>query len=333
MITRRPLFILLTLASFLLTAKQVPAQYVIGTTGVGYDQPNNTLLSYHATDFIDYDTNYWYDPYVQGFIIDLDHDRQVLSSVQVLGGSADYFVEAGTSARTQPGQSYSIESDHYIVAYFLVQGCFSSGCGFYWYDPFGYNFASVGDVGGNFNFSPVGRISYLTFQAYYLGTTIIQVRLAGIPSISGISPSAGVLGQNVNATISGSNFGSSPTVQVSGNGVSANVTSASDTQINVSFSIAGNADLGQHSVTVGASNYTSNAVGFSVGDQTPQINGISPGSGEAGRTVGVTITGSGFGNRPTVSAGNGINVSVTSANNNQITANFTIARDTPTGGR
>jgi hypothetical protein len=68
-------------------------------------------------------------------------------------------------------------------------------------------------------------------------------------------------------------------------------------------------------------------------NRPPVITGLGPGGGTPGQTVGVTITGSGFGTNPSVNAGDGVSVSVTGASDTQITANFAVAANAATGGR
>jgi hypothetical protein len=70
------------------------------------------------------------------------------------------------------------------------------------------------------------------------------------PVITGFSPGRGLIGNNISVTITGRGFGSSPTVQVAGSGVTASVGSASNTQINATFTISGSATAGNHAVTV-----------------------------------------------------------------------------------
>ena len=67
------------------------------------------------------------------------------------------------------------------------------------------------------------------------------------------------------------------------------------------------------------------------GESKPRIDSIAPARGLIGNTTSVTIGGRGFGLNPTVSAGTGITVSITSASDVQIRADFIIATNAPTG--
>jgi len=67
----------------------------------------------------------------------------------------------------------------------------------------------------------------------------------------------------------------------------------------------------------------------------PRIDTISPAQGPVGNTLGVTISGQGFGTNPTkltVQTGNGITTTVSSAQDNQIGASFAIALNAAGGG-
>lgn len=108
------------------------------------------------------------------------------------------------------------------------------------------------------------------------------------PSISGLTPDAGVVGTAV--TITGTNFGSSKgTSTVTFNGTTGIPTSWSATSINVP--IPTGATTGSVLVTVGG--VASNPYGFEVGVAAPNITSISPTSGAVATSV--TIKGTGFG--------------------------------------
>lgn len=71
------------------------------------------------------------------------------------------------------------------------------------------------------------------------------------PVITSISPAKGVAGGSTTVTISGTGFGSSPTVSVSG-GVTATVNSASNTQITATITVPGTTPGGNQNLTVTA---------------------------------------------------------------------------------
>lgn len=83
------------------------------------------------------------------------------------------------------------------------------------------------------------------------------------PVITSISPQRGLIGATTAVTIVGKGFGTSPTVQA-GTGITVNITSTSNTQIQANFVVAANSPAGDHSVTVTASGQTSGSVNFFV---------------------------------------------------------------------
>jgi hypothetical protein len=66
-------------------------------------------------------------------------------------------------------------------------------------------------------------------------------------------------------------------------------------------------------------------VGEAPGTITPRIDSVSPAQGAAGAITSVTINGQGFGTSASINAGANISASVTSINNTQIHANFTVS--------
>ena len=97
------------------------------------------------------------------------------------------------------------------------------------------------------------------------------------PIITSISPAGGNQGDSgLQVTISGSGFGTAPTVQFSGDGISVSVASASDMQIIANVTIDGVASLGDRQVTV-----TANGAGG---------QGFSPVPGGGGQATSGTFT-------------------------------------------
>ncbi len=89
-----------------------------------------------------------------------------------------------------------------------------------------------------------------------------QVRVR--PRIDGISPARALIGSTIDVTITGAGFGTNPTVQVGGTGITATRRSANATQIVASFAIAANAGTGNHAVTVTTNGQGSNNIDFFV---------------------------------------------------------------------
>jgi len=84
------------------------------------------------------------------------------------------------------------------------------------------------------------------------------------PKITSLSPTRGLIGRAIDVTINGRGFGTNPTVNVAGTGITVTITSKTNTQINTSFAIASNAGAGNHGVTVTSRGQTSNTVNFFV---------------------------------------------------------------------
>jgi hypothetical protein len=78
------------------------------------------------------------------------------------------------------------------------------------------------------------------------------------PHIDSISPTRGLIGVSTSVTIRGSGFGADPTVSA-GTGIAVTRGPFSDTEIQATFAVAGNAPSGNHSVKVTTSQGDSNA--------------------------------------------------------------------------
>jgi hypothetical protein len=157
------------------------------------------------------------------------------------------------------------------------------------------------------------------------------------PTLASISPGNGVQGTNVGITLTGTNFGAGSTVNVSGSGVTvSNVVVVSATQITATFQIAANAATGGDTVTVTSAGVNSNGVTFTVSTTTtmvPMLTSLTPGSGGAGNSVPVTLTGTNFVTGASLSSTDSSlsfsNVNVVSST--QITATFTLAGNASAG--
>jgi RHS repeat-associated protein len=146
------------------------------------------------------------------------------------------------------------------------------------------------------------------------------------PVLSSLTPPAAQTGGVI--TLSGSNFGANQgSNQVQFNGVSATVTSWSDTSITAA--VPTNATSGP--VTVVEDGVTSNGVQFTVLEALT-VTGLSTTLGPAGSTV--TITGTGFGgsqSNSTVVFFPGVTATVNSWSDTQISATIPVAASGPVG--
>jgi trimeric autotransporter adhesin len=159
-------------------------------------------------------------------------------------------------------------------------------------------------------------------------------------TLTSISPSAGGLSETLAVTLTGTNFvAGSTTVSVSGNGVAvSSVNVVSTTSLTAVFTIAPNADLGFHAVSVTTPSSAAPAVVYFAVNaaSAPVLSAVVPSIGNIGTTVNVTLTGNNF-----VPGGTSISVigagvtagTITVLSNTQLTAQFTIAANAAAGTR
>src|SRR5208283_4241344 len=169
------------------------------------------------------------------------------------------------------------------------------------------------------------------------GTQTFTVATPPPPTLSSVSPAAGVTGTNVNVTLTGTNFlTGATTVLFSGPGVTvANVVVTSSNTITAQFQIAAGATLGAQNVSVMTSGGTSGNQTFTVNPPLPTLTSVSPNSGVQGNSVNVTLTGTNFVAGAAINFGGaGVTVaSVVVASATSITAQFQLAAGAALGGQ
>ncbi len=93
------------------------------------------------------------------------------------------------------------------------------------------------------------------------------------PTLASINPNSGTQGATINVTLTGTNFSTGASINVSGNGpgtgssnkiLVSNVNVASSTSITATFAIGAGVTTGAHGITVTTASGTSNAVTFTV---------------------------------------------------------------------
>jgi hypothetical protein len=128
------------------------------------------------------------------------------------------------------------------------------------------------------------------------------------PTLTGITPTAGVQGTTVAVTLTGTNFTAGSLITVSGGGINQFGAQYSATSITTNFVIAGNATLGARNVTVTTAGGVTAPVTFTivVKPPAPTLTSITPNTGSRGNTVAVTLVGTNFS-----AAGLAVNVSGT----------------------
>src|SRR5213593_608275 len=133
------------------------------------------------------------------------------------------------------------------------------------------------------------------------------------PAITGISPSSGIPGTSVPATISGTGLGGATAVTFSGSGVTATIgTGGTATSLPITVTNAAGASTDTRTLTVTTPIGTSPAFsGFTVNSGGPVVTGITPSSGAGGACQPATISGTGLGGATAVSfSGSGVTATI-----------------------
>jgi hypothetical protein len=166
-------------------------------------------------------------------------------------------------------------------------------------------------------------------------TATFTVSAPSAPALTTVSPNSGGQGNAVPVTLTGTSFIGGASVAVNGTGVTvSNVNVVSSTSITATFTIAANATVGAHNVTVTTSSGTSNTATFTVSaPSAPALTTVTPNSGSQGNAVPVTLTGTNFVSGASVAV-NGAGITVSNVNvvsSTSITATFTIASNATVG--
>lgn len=159
---------------------------------------------------------------------------------------------------------------------------------------------------------------------------------SGVPKISTISPTYGIVGTSGTLTISGSNlvdpFTQQADVSFANDGVSVTgYGGQTSTEVSIEYQIAQNASLGSTNISMGnrfgIGTTTGPSAQFTVGDPSVIINSVSPGVWQAGAgNIQITIGGSGFGTSPTLTVvGTGVAlISLGTATDTYVTATISV---------
>jgi IPT/TIG domain-containing protein len=159
------------------------------------------------------------------------------------------------------------------------------------------------------------------------------------PTLTSVSPTSGVQGTTVAATLAGTNFVTgNTTVAVSGTGVTVkNVNVTSTTSATADFEITSGATVGTRQVTVTTTAGTSGSRSFSVNSAlAPTLASVTPNTGNKNAVTSVTLNGTNFVNGSTTITVSGSGVSVFNlvfVSSSQLTADFGVALDATSGAR
>jgi hypothetical protein len=169
-----------------------------------------------------------------------------------------------------------------------------------------------------------------------------QSPLAGVPTLTSISPNQGTPGTTVAVTLTGTRFSvGATTVTVSGGGVTVtSVAVGSSTSLTANFVIDPSAAAGARPVTVTTAGGTSGAQTFTIGPAgppaAPTLTSVVPNQGVQGSQVPVTLTGTNFivGTTMVTVSGSGVTVSnIIVGSSTSLTAIFTLDTAAAAGGR
>lgn len=170
------------------------------------------------------------------------------------------------------------------------------------------------------------------------GRTFTVMLQLSVPTLTAVSPKAGVPGESVQITLTGSNFMPGLTsIVIDGEGVTVGNVHATSTTVTATLTIDPTASLGDRKLKVKTPPGTSNAVIFSVISSvpTPVLHAISPNAAAAGTSVNVTLHGMNFVPSLTsiVVSGTGVTVSNVNATDTTVTATLEIDSAAPLGYR
>ncbi|GGA73511.1 hypothetical protein GCM10011507_26370 [Edaphobacter acidisoli] len=156
----------------------------------------------------------------------------------------------------------------------------------------------------------------------------------GIPQITSVTPPSANIGTSGSFTVQGVNLEDEEGTSISDlPGIPTSVSSPGASNETVSYSIPSTQTMGNYQFTISNMWGTSNAVNFTVGAPGAVIASLSSYTWTAGTSFTLIITGTGFGNQPTVSiSGAGVTSSAatnTSPDGTQTQVTVTVAQDAP----
>jgi hypothetical protein len=140
-----------------------------------------------------------------------------------------------------------------------------------------------------------------------------------------LTPSGAIRGTSGSLTIEGNYLSGATLESCSTSRVVISGVSASSNAITANYTVLSNAATGACALTVTTLGGDED-IDFVVADPTPSISSISPSSAEAGSTVAVTVSGTGFGSNPTLSVTpSGIYVTLGDRSDEHVNATFDLS--------
>lgn len=248
--TRNKALLLLCLCAALVCVPKSRAQAVEGISEIAYDSTNGEIDTYSATS-LDYYASLYYDAYVQGALYQSDDWNNPIRSGYALDNpTADGYMVAPAVV----GDDYELQSDHFVVAYYIV-GYDAYGDPVY-ADEYGYSYLSSTDpVGDSGSYDPPMTYEDVIADYIYLGSTVVGISTYDLtPVITNISPNVIPDGIATTVEIDGINFGDAPDLQLDdAPNTTVSILSANDVQIMAQ--ITPNGDEGPHTVEVISNGY------------------------------------------------------------------------------
>jgi hypothetical protein len=175
-------------------ASRANAQATYEYSAIWYDDSDNTINGYSATE-VDYYVAVDYQAYVEGYLYD-DTSAQLVDS----GSAQDSSIaEVYTSASVNSGDDYHVDSYHDVIASYYYEdiekspeGCWPcDGCNtdcyyftdnWWWYDPLGFSNTNPGYYGPWWELDGEGPFEEVEYQdEEYLGETSAGISTKLIP--------------------------------------------------------------------------------------------------------------------------------------------------------
>lgn len=237
-------------------------QDVVGYTAVLQSTNSSEIDGYSATE-TSYEVAYYYDAGVIGYLY--DGTLQVDAKAAEGTGLAEAYP---TSTSVHLGDTYTLYSEHYLIAYYYTPGLGYSNP----YDYYPGTAFAPGDPGyaPGSSFSPGGGPGVVQESDIYLGYTYLQFSPVP-PQVSSISPKSVVRGTSGSFLLQGTNlqddFGVFSVRALDGDNIS--VAWSAQSSASLSYTIAANATEGTHRFTVSNTWGESEPVSFTVNSGWP----------------------------------------------------------------
>src|SRR5207302_1924983 len=128
--------------------------------------------------------------------------------------------------------------------------------------------------------------------------------------LSALSPAVSARNRTMTAAITGVNLSGASMVTITGSGVTASIgAGGTATSVPITFTIAADASIGGHDITLLTPGGFSNTVTLQVVD-VPTITAVTPAIGVAGTSVNVTVTGTNLLGATFAFSGSGVTASI-----------------------